>query len=97
MIRIVKMTFEEEKIDDFLRLFEETKEKIRKQPGCKGLKLIRNLHNSNMFFTISIWDDEKSLELYRNSDLFKTVWSKTKKMFSEKPEAWSTKEIFCLE
>ena len=33
------------------------------------------------------------LNNYRNSELFKDVWSKTKILFNKKPEAWSTKKI----
>lgn len=97
MIRIVKMTFSEHKTEDFLKLFDATKDLIRNQPGCKSLKLIRNLNQPNVFFTISIWEDEKSLENYRNSEVFKTVWTQTKRLFADKPEAWSTEEIFHLE
>ena len=35
----------------------------------------------------------RDLNNYRNSELFKDVWSKTKILFNKKPEAWSTKKL----
>jgi hypothetical protein len=34
-----------------------------------------------------------ALNQYRDSELFKSVWSFTKTLFSEKPQAWSTKKL----
>jgi heme-degrading monooxygenase HmoA len=48
------------------------------------------VNNPNIFFTYSFWQSQNDLEKYRNSALFKEVWSKTKKMFAEKAQAWST-------
>lgn len=96
-VRIVKMGFQEEKIPEFLSNFEENKEKIRGFQGCKFLELYRDKHNTNRFFTYSYWENEEALENYRNSELFKAVWAKTKVLFNEKPEAWSVDKLVSLE
>ena len=88
-VRIVKMSFEADKIDLFLANFNENKENIRKSKGCELLELYRDKTNSNVFFTYSYWETENDLENYRNSELFKKVWSKTKILFNDKPQAWS--------
>lgn len=88
-VRIVKMSFEADKIDLFLANFNSTKEKIRKSKGCELLELYRDKTNANVFFTYSYWQTEQDLENYRNSALFKNVWAKTKVLFNDKPEAWS--------
>ncbi|MEX0997943.1 MAG: antibiotic biosynthesis monooxygenase family protein [Flavobacteriaceae bacterium] len=88
-IRIVKMEFQADKIDGFLQNFEEVKEKIRHFPGCHHLELYRDKNNASIFFTYSKWEKETHLEAYRNSDLFNSVWSVTKPMFSKKAQAWS--------
>ena len=88
-IRIVKMSFENDKIDFFLKNFNSNKEKIRNFEGCNSLKLLRDKNNPNIFFTYSYWQSEKDLEAYKNSELFKSVWGKTKILFNNKPEAWS--------
>src|SRR5947207_2039392 len=92
IIRIVKMTFVPEKTNDFLKVFKESKDKIRAFDGCTHLELLNDIQDRNIFFTYSHWLSEKNLDNYRNSDLFKTTWNKTKILFAGKPEAWSVKK-----
>lgn len=93
-VRIVKMTFKTENIADFEGLFEQNKDKIRAFEGCHFLELYQDLNQEDIFFTYSYWEAPNFLEAYRKSELFQEVWSKTKLLFSEKPEAWSvTKKI----
>ena len=87
--RIVKLTFQPEKVDEFLVNFEKNKLKIRNFEGCHHLELWQDTHQSNIFFTYSYWENEDSLNTYRQSKLFKNVWKKTKILFADKPEAWS--------
>ncbi len=87
--RIVKLTFEPDFIPGFLEMMEEYKAKIANSEGCVSLKMLRGGELNNIIFTYSEWEDEKYLNTYRNSELFKEVWSKTKLGFIEKPEAWS--------
>ncbi len=92
-VRIVKMSFKENDIEKFLSNFHQNKESIRNFKGCMLLELYRDKNDKNVFFTYSYWNSDKDLEDYRNSELFKTVWSSTKLLFSEKPEAWSVDKI----
>jgi len=96
-VRIVKMSFHPEYIDQFLANFEMKREFIRKSPGCRLLELYRGKQNTNIFFTYSYWDQEEDLENYRNSDLFKGVWAETKVLFNDKPEAWSVDKVVSME
>ena len=91
IIRIVKMTFQSDKTVDFIDLFYSVKEKISSFPGCTGVELLNDIQHSNVYFTYSKWKCEEDLENYRNSELFKSTWSKTKILFSEKADAWSLK------
>lgn len=95
-IRIVKMSFEEDKINLFLENFNTNKEKIRNFEGCSLLQLLRDKNNPSLFFTYSYWKSEKHLEAYRNSELFQSVWKKTKVLFNNKPEAWSVDTVESL-
>lgn len=97
LVRIVKLTFERDKINDFLANFDKNKDHIRGFKGCQFLELYRDKDHPTIFFTYSYWDDEADLENYRNSTLFKTIWSTTKKWFADKPEAWSVDKIESLE
>ena len=91
LIRIVKMTFHQEKVNDFRKIFDERKEKIASFPGCTKLEL---LNDRNIFFTYSIWDNEESLEKYRTSELFQATWALVKPLFSAKTEAWSVRKEY---
>lgn len=91
------MSFEPSKIEEFLAHFESHKMLIRNFEGCQFLELYRDKKHTNVFFTYSFWNTEDDLEQYRQSDLFKIVWSQTKPLFNDKPEAWSVDKIVSLE
>lgn len=95
-VRIVKLSFQPEKIDTFLSNFKNDKNNIRNFKGCRLLELYRDKTNTNVFFTYSYWETEQDLENYRNSDLFKGIWAKTKIFFNDKPEAWSVDKLASL-
>lgn len=95
-VRIVKMKFKKENIPTFKSLFEKNKVAIRGFEGCSFLELYQDKKDETIFFTYSYWEDEEYLEAYRNSDFFKGVWSKTKTLFSAKPEAWSVNKLESL-
>ena len=94
--RIVKMNFIEEKVIPFKELFRANCDKIRAMPGCNHLQLWQDVKDETTFFTYSIWDSEMDLENYRNSDLFRQVWSTTKVLFDERPQAWSVDKLIEL-
>lgn len=96
-VRIVKLTFQEDKIADFLANFEEIKHQIRNFEGNEFLELYQDKHDARIFFTYSYWRDEEALEKYRKSALFNEVWTYTKTLFADKPEAWSVNKLHTLE
>ena len=96
IIRIVKMRFKKEHLEDFKAVFERSKPTIRAFKGCRFLELYQDIHDSRLFFTYSYWDSEAALDAYRNSDFFTGLWTKTKGLFSEKAEAWSVDKIESL-
>ena len=95
-VRIVKMSFHQRHIDEFLSMFEEKKTFIRASEGCTLLELYQDKNNSEIFFTYSYWEKEQDLENYRNSALFKNVWAQTKQYFNDKPLAWSVDKKLSL-
>jgi len=96
IIRIVKMSFQPEKLHEFMVVFNASKEKIRAFEGCQHLSLLENKEAKNVLFTYSYWENEECLEKYRHSELFKSTWAKTKVLFNEKPEAWSLNNLTSL-
>lgn len=90
------MRFHEDKIADFLANFETVKHHIRSFEGNQFLELYQDKNDPRIFFTYSYWENEAALEKYRNSILFNEVWSYTKALFSDKPEAWSVDRLVTL-
>ena len=72
-----------------MEIFEEKKQFIRESKGCNLLELYQDKNNPDIFFTYSYWDMAADLENYRKSNLFTAVWTKTKALFNDKPQAWS--------
>ncbi len=87
------MSFDPQKVVDFLAVYEANWHLIRGFEGCSHVELLRAEQESNIFFTYSIWESEENLENYRKSELFAQVWGKTKLLFNDKPQAWTVKEI----
>jgi len=93
IIRTVKMTFHPEKVGDFIKIFEFAHHKIEAFAGCKGVDLCRDLSQPNVLVTLSLWDSKLHLDAYRNSELFKSTWEETKKLFIDRADAWSLEKI----
>jgi heme-degrading monooxygenase HmoA len=91
------MSFHEENISAFLENFELMKIHIRNAPGNRFLELYQDKNNPSILFTYSYWETEADLENYRKSALFDEVWNFTKKLFNDKPEAWSVDKLVTLE
>ncbi|NQX86790.1 MAG: antibiotic biosynthesis monooxygenase [Flavobacteriaceae bacterium] len=97
LVRIVKLSFEEAHVANFLENFHKNKQDIRHFEGCRFLELYRDLNDPTTFFTYSYWDNSASLDRYRHSDLFKGVWAKTKPLFKAAPKAWSVDKLVSIE
>ncbi|MBK6859409.1 MAG: antibiotic biosynthesis monooxygenase [Saprospiraceae bacterium] len=93
ILRIVKMSFPEEQLQEFIAIFNEAAPLIRQSKGCIELSLLQEDRNPSILATLSKWNSVNDLESYRQSELFKTTWAKTKILFNAKPEAWSFVEI----
>lgn len=91
--RFVKMTFKPENIERFKDIFNASKPLIEAMDGCNHVELLQDINNPSVFFTLSIWESQNKLDIYRNSELFNGVWAKTKILFDAKPEAWSVQLV----
>jgi quinol monooxygenase YgiN len=87
------MIFQEDKVADFLKIFDESKAQIRAMEGCRYLELMRDVNQPSVFMTHSHWVSEDDLNNYRDSELFKRVWSETKVLFADKPMAFSVESV----
>lgn len=96
LVRIVKMGFFKQNVEVFLKHFDENKSKIIGFEGCSLVELYRDKNDPSIFFTYSNWESDEALQNYRKSDVFNTIWSKTKPLFSIRPEAWSVDKLESL-
>lgn len=87
--RFVKLTFTQEHIEDFIQIWQDSREKIAAFEGCHFVEMHQARVPANVCFTHSIWDSEEALNVYRHSELFGKTWARTKVLFSDKPEAWT--------
>ncbi|MBL7871560.1 MAG: antibiotic biosynthesis monooxygenase [Cyclobacteriaceae bacterium] len=96
IIRIVRMHFTEAGVEEFLEIFNRNKEAIRNFPGCLHLQLLKDIEDLNTYTTLSHWDEASSLEKYRKSELFGSVWGRVKTLFSERTQAFSLEKFIEL-
>ena len=92
IIRIVKMHFTEAGVSEFLEIFNANKIAIRNFPGCTHLELLKDADDETVYATLSHWVDEQSLENYRKSELFGSVWGRVKTLFAERTQAFSLRK-----
>ena len=93
IIRIVKLTFQPDKVNKFVKLFTEERKKIVQFDGCKKVELWKDADSDNIFFTYSEWNSKESLEKYRSSGFFKSTWARAKMFFADKAQAWTVNQI----
>lgn len=91
--RIVKLHFQEEKVFDFLSLFDQVVTKVNSFPGCQKMYMLRDVNNPSIFITHSLWDSEQDLNNYRDSELFQSIWPTIKPWFAERAQAWSLNNV----
>jgi heme-degrading monooxygenase HmoA len=89
IIRIVRMHFTEAGLEEFLEIFNENKGHIRNFVGCTHLELLRDPQDELIYTTLSHWKDEESLDRYRKSELFSSVWGRAKTLFAARTQAFS--------
>ncbi|HEY4655327.1 MAG TPA: antibiotic biosynthesis monooxygenase family protein [Cyclobacteriaceae bacterium] len=94
IIRVVRMHFVPDAVDEFLDIYERTQAAIQNMDGCSHLELMRDTDDPNVFITVSHWENSRYLDDYRKSELFKNVWRRVKVHFSQPADAFSMEKYF---
>ena len=89
LVRLVRMTFRPGALDAFLDIFDASAPRIRAFPGCQHLELWQDPRYEGVLTTYSHWTDAEALDAYRHSDLFRSTWKRTRRLFAAPPEAHS--------
>ena len=87
--RIVMLNFKPDKVAEFLEIFNQNKQVLANSDGCICLEIFESTSDIDTYFTISNWQSVEHLERYRQSELFKEIWSKVKPLFNNKAQAWT--------
>ena len=87
--RIVMLNFKPDKVAEFLEIFNQNKQLLAKSDGCIRIEIFKSTSDIDTYFTISNWQSEEHLERYRQSEIFKEIWSKVKPLFNNKAQAWT--------
>jgi quinol monooxygenase YgiN len=90
------MHFSEAGVEEFLEIFDRNKEAIRNFKGCTHLQLMKDADDPLCYTTLSHWNNQESLDLYRQSELFGKVWGRVKTLFSERSQAFSLEKFIEL-
>lgn len=93
ILRIVRLSFRDDGVQDFLNIFYKSQPLIEAFEGCTSVRLKKDASLSHVFYTVSQWQSEDALESYRNSELFQKTWAKTKALFNDKPLAFSLADV----
>lgn len=89
LLRIVRMSFDPHKAGNFPDYFTTIKPDIEAFDGCQKVDIYRDAEKDHVYYTVSIWQDRDSLEIYRQSNIFRGRWEIVTQWFDEKPQAWS--------
>ena len=80
--RIVKLSFENSYCVEFEAIFFEIQKIVLSNEGCNSVELLKS-YEPGLYFTYSVWDNEASLNNYRNSPVFKKIWRSFKPNFND--------------
>ena len=74
MIRIVAQSvIKDDKREDYIQLAKELIEKSKQEQGCISYGLFQDINDPSIITFIEDWQDQKSIELHRNSEHFKRI------------------------
>ncbi len=93
VIRIVRLHLKENRSERFKELFYASKPEILKFAGCQQVDLFVDKNDTNIYYTHSLWDTEEHLNDYRESKFFEGTWREVKKLFADKPQAFSMESV----
>jgi quinol monooxygenase YgiN len=89
LTRVVKLSIQPHMVESFMKIFHENKMTILNAQGLNNLDLFADQNDGTIMFTISHWENEECIQMYRDSEYFRNLWSQLKPLFNNKAEAWT--------
>lgn len=92
--RIVKMTVQMERTDEFRSILELNSQEVRTFNGCEHLEIFCDKKDRSTIFSYSIWKTERHLNQYLRSEFFRSFWPKLTQFFAAEAQAWTVDNFF---
>lgn len=89
IVRVVKLTFSPATVGAFDALYTQFEARIQAHQGCQMVRAMKVQGQPCQRATLSFWETQEDLDVYRKSTLFGEVWPATKALFAAPPEAQS--------
>jgi len=61
--------------------------------GCLDVKVMKDVNEENIYYTVSTWESNDDLEAYRHSPYFKETWPMVKANLAKRAEAYSMTDL----
>jgi len=92
--RIVRLTMKDTvSMQAFEDIYERRNPHKKSVKGCLDVKVMRDVNEENVYYTVSTWESNGDLEAYRQSPYFKETWPMVKANLAKRAEAYSMMEI----
>jgi len=83
-VRIVSMKIQEDKMDEFKKIYLETIiPALQNTAGCRDVFLTESINEKDDFISVTIWDDRAYADEYESSGAFSELVGKVKHTFSQ--------------
>jgi quinol monooxygenase YgiN len=73
----------------FIDIFYKKQPFIEGFEGCHSVDLMEDEADDMVLYTFSKWDENESLQKYRNSEMFIKTWKQVKPLFASKAQTFS--------
>lgn len=92
--RIVRLTLKDESSqNDFRALYASRNPMNRGVSGCLEVKIMKDINENNVYYTVSKWTTNEALENYRSSAYFKETWPMVKSTLASKTKVFTMEEV----
>ena len=92
--RIVRLTLKDElSLDEFKKLYTKRNPKSRGVSGCLEVRIMKDIKENNIYYTVSKWSNNQALEDYRSSEYFKQTWPMVKSTLAARTKVFTMEDI----
>lgn len=92
--RVVRLTLRPDvKSEAFEEIYRNRNPFAKGVKGCRSVKVLKDVNDERVLYTLSAWDCNEDLEAYRQSEYFAQTWPMVKALLGQKTQAFSMTEM----